>query len=306
MSAASAPTIMLKVVSYRDPELPRTLASAVHNAEFPEQLRFAVVNQVGPESEHTLDLLEGDDRLRSVRVPWTQARGLGWARNWTDRLYRGEDFTLQIDSHMRFAPGWDATLVQQWRALGDPRAVLSCYPGEYRHAGPGHVDLYEAAPHRIAFTHLDAEGVPHQDQGGTVPGFTPTVLVSGGFQFGPGEISERLPQLREVLRGDESVQAVRLFTHGYQVYVPPSVPLFHLYAKDKDPEATHHFHNDFADDDRLRPELVRLMLDSVRTVHAVLTGTHPDALGTERTLTDFLAAVPGLGEALAAHSLSAV
>lgn len=294
------PTILLKVVSYRDPELPRTLASAVHTADAPANLRFAVVNQVCAQTQGTLDLLEGDRRLRSVQVPWHHARGLGWARNWTDRLYDGEDFSLQIDSHMRFAPGWDTSLVEQWHAVGVPGAVLSCYPGEYRHAEAGTVELLEAVPHRIRLDRVDAEGVPHQNSGERVSGLEPTVLVSGGFQFGPGWICREVPQLPQVLRGDESVQAVRLFTHGHPVHVPRAIPLFHLYAKDKGRE-THHFHDDFAADAHLREALVGMMLNSVQTVHGIFTGHRPDLLGSQRSLAEFLGAVPGLAEGLARH-----
>ena len=45
-----------------------------------------------------------------------------------ERLYRGEDFTLQIDAHSVFVDRWDRLLVENWRTLGNEYAVLSTYP----------------------------------------------------------------------------------------------------------------------------------------------------------------------------------
>jgi len=53
------------------------------------------------------------------------------ARQLAQSLWDGEEFYLQLDAHMRFAPGWDAQLTT-WLAAAEhtsPKAVLSTYPG---------------------------------------------------------------------------------------------------------------------------------------------------------------------------------
>jgi len=41
------------------------------------------------------------------------------------------DFYLQIDSHSRFAHGWDEGLLAEWEACHNPRAILTTYPIGY-------------------------------------------------------------------------------------------------------------------------------------------------------------------------------
>jgi hypothetical protein len=53
----------------------------------------------------------------------------------TQRLYAGEEYTLQIDSHMRFTRHWDETLIRMLRQLVDecgiPKPILTAYPHGY-------------------------------------------------------------------------------------------------------------------------------------------------------------------------------
>lgn len=48
-------------------------------------------------------------------------------------LYQGEDFYLQLDSHMRFGLGWDQHLIDMVLNSSDPRAVFSHYPHDTPH-----------------------------------------------------------------------------------------------------------------------------------------------------------------------------
>ena len=46
-------------------------------------------------------------------------------------LVRGHRYLLQIDSHTRFAAGWDEALLSMLAACDSPRPVLSTYPLQY-------------------------------------------------------------------------------------------------------------------------------------------------------------------------------
>lgn len=127
------PTIFIEIAAYRDSELPKTLASCLKNAAYPDDLRFAIVNQAGPETEHLLDEYLGDPRFQIVTYDWRTARGVGQARRQTNELYKGEDFYLQIDSHMRFLPNWDERLLAEWHKTGDDKAIISSYPPAYKY-----------------------------------------------------------------------------------------------------------------------------------------------------------------------------
>ena len=45
--------------------------------------------------------------MRVVETDYKQSRGACWARHEAQKLYNGEDYVLQLDSHMRFVQGWD-------------------------------------------------------------------------------------------------------------------------------------------------------------------------------------------------------
>lgn len=70
-------------------------------------------------------------QVRMLRYPSTAAQGPAWARCQAQRLYRGEEYVLQIDSHSRFAPGWDTSLLRMLRACPSPKPVLTTYPPGY-------------------------------------------------------------------------------------------------------------------------------------------------------------------------------
>ena len=48
-----------------------------------------------------------------------ESRGACWARRQAQGVYGGEDFLLQIDSHMRAVENWDELLVKTWKECSD-------------------------------------------------------------------------------------------------------------------------------------------------------------------------------------------
>ena len=57
----------------------------------------------------------------------TFCSGPVFARHLTNRMYRGEYFALQIDSHTRFTSNWDEDIINQWTSIGNEMAVISTY-----------------------------------------------------------------------------------------------------------------------------------------------------------------------------------
>ena len=70
--------------------------------------------------------------MREVRLDYREATGPCKARALAQALWAGEAFVLQLDAHMRFAPGWDTALtawLQQAEAVRPgSKPVLSTYP----------------------------------------------------------------------------------------------------------------------------------------------------------------------------------
>ncbi len=95
--------IFVQIASYRDPELIPTIKSCLENAKYPENLVFGICRQFSHEDKFDdLTEYETDDRFRILNIPHQEALGVCWARNQVQQLYNEEEYTLQIDSHMRF------------------------------------------------------------------------------------------------------------------------------------------------------------------------------------------------------------
>src|SRR3954469_6275277 len=115
--------IFVSIAAYCDPVLPFTLERAVARARHPELLHFGIVDQalqgMAAAPHHG-----GGARVSQLRLDALQARGPCWARAIAMSLYDGEEWFLQLDSHMDFDADWDLRLVAQAQALGAPERGL--------------------------------------------------------------------------------------------------------------------------------------------------------------------------------------
>ena len=229
-------SIFISIASYCDPVLPFTVHRAVATASQPKRLHFGIVDQ----SPEVVPRMAGavPARLSLTRIAPVDARGPCWARSLAMSLYDGEDWFLQLDSHMDFDPGWDELLVQQARALGAPQAglVISSYPNAFVfQAGQvvrkpttngvlAHVvkpGTTFAAEHRI----LGFEAHPVETRQ-PLPGFH----LGAGCLFAPGRFVNEFPyDPWFYFHGEEHALALRLFTHGWDIFHMPGLPVHHLY-----------------------------------------------------------------------------
>src|SRR5262249_9151500 len=150
-------------------------------------------------------------------------------------------FTLQIDSHMRFELGWDETLIDMLKRCPSERAVLSTYMPRYtppnrKENPPGqiwrirvHMFGEEGTPQLL---HLTKTPVPvgEAERGGLHP--SPFCLA--GFMFTRSDTLAEVPFDPHIpFWGDEITLAARLWTHGYDIYQPDQVVLYHYWRRDE-------------------------------------------------------------------------
>jgi hypothetical protein len=228
--------IFVSIASYCDPVLPFTLARAVATATAPGRLHFGVVDQSPPGGQRLA--APGAARLSQVQVDARDARGPCWARAIAMSLFDGEEWFLQLDSHMDFDAGWDERLIAQAVALGAPQRalVLSTYPDGFA--------LVEGAPVRRPTTSGVLAQVVRTGTGfapdhpvltfqaqpvaSTQP--LPAFHVGAGCLFAPGRITHEVPYDPWLyFHGEEQAMALRLYTHGWDLFHMPGLPVHHLY-----------------------------------------------------------------------------
>jgi hypothetical protein len=232
-----AMSIFISIASYCDPVLGFTLARARATARWPEQLHFGIVDQSPPGSEPVHSELE-PSRLTYLRIDPVYARGPCWARALAMTLYEGEEWFLQLDSHMDFDEGWDAQLIAHAQALltGRRGIAISSYPNSFvfQEGRPVRRPATEKvlahvvkpgsgfSPEHVV---LSFEAHPaHVDE--PVPGFH----VGAGCLFAPGSFVEQLPyDPWFYFHGEEQGVAIRMFTHGWDIFHVPALPIYHLY-----------------------------------------------------------------------------
>jgi glycosyltransferase involved in cell wall biosynthesis len=231
--------IFIQIASYRDPELEKTIKSAIENAKKPNNLVFGIARQFHPEDGFdNLDEYRKDKRFRILDIPYLESKGACWARNQIQQLYKDEKYTLQIDSHMRFAPNWDEEMINMVKHLqkkGYKKPLLTGYVSSF---DPDNDPAGRAMePWRMVFDRFIPEGavffLPE-----TIPGWqnltepVTSRFYSAHYCFTLGEFSIEVQHDPEYyFHGEEISIAARAYTWGYDLFHPHKVLIWHEYTR---------------------------------------------------------------------------
>jgi hypothetical protein len=234
--------IFISIASYRDPELQWTIKSAIENANNPDNLYFGVVHQ-GVDSE--LFDIHSTKNMSLIKMHPKEAKGAGFARAKAMELYSGQEYFLQIDSHTRFAPGWDSICIDQLNRAknisGHSRILLSYFPAPYEPERNGGMFLIKNNPkikeyptrQKILLNkrkQWTAERFEFDSKLKEDPELSETVL--GGFMFSDGSIVNEVPYDPEIsFFGEEVCFAMRSWTRGWDIYSPSKNIVYHFYSR---------------------------------------------------------------------------
>jgi hypothetical protein len=233
------PTIFVQIASYRDPELEKTVRDMIENSKNPQNLRIGICRQYHEDDGFDkLDEWRGDDRFRILDVPCLESRGTCWARNKIQQEYRGEDYTLQIDSHMRFEKDWDISLIEMIESLqmsGVEKPLLTGYVSSFNPENDPEGRIRE--PWRMVFDRFIPEGavffLPE-----TIPGWrdldrpVTARFYSAHFCFTLGSFAREVQHNPEYyFHGEEISIAARAYTWGYDLFHPHRVVIWHEYTR---------------------------------------------------------------------------
>lgn len=251
---AKPETIFVNIASYRDPELLPTLRDMISRAMAPHLLHIAVcwqyadenaslftqagmnrVNTRASKEELTWHFRWQEAKITVIPVHYFRSQGACWARFIAEQYYAEETFSLQIDSHCRFIDHWDKHMVEMLDELRtqSPKPVLSTYPPAY---DPNIADeKKEQFLSRLIFREFSKEGLPMLS---STPLNAPSPVrgsyIAGGFIFGDGSFVRDVANDPNIFfAGEEIAMAARAFTHGYDVYTPHRILLWHYYGRQK-------------------------------------------------------------------------
>lgn len=231
--------IFVQIASYRDPQLKPTLKDMLKNAKNPERIIVGIAWQHNKEDNwDELDEYKDNPNFRILDIDYKESKGVCWARHAVQQLYKGEEYTLQIDSHMRFIENWDEELINMVKNLqkkGHKKPLLTSYVSSFdperdpegRTQSPWGMNFDRFIPEGAVFF-LPAE-IPNWRN---LKEPVPARFYSAHFCFTLGIFSEEVQHNPEYyFHGEEISIAVRAFTHGYDLFHPHKIICWHEYTR---------------------------------------------------------------------------
>ncbi len=232
--------IFVTIASYADPELPRTLRDCSEMAHCAERLTFGICWQQDPDNPLDMKEFRLDPRYRFIDRTVHESRGGPWARNLAQSLWRGEPYTLQVDSHMKFEPDWDSKLIEMLESLPAEKPIITMNAPLFHYDDQG--VLHRKFDMGVPTTRVSGWeessgwspwfdfGPPNQQQPGR------TRVVNGNFAFSRGQWCAEVPQDPDhYYWGEEFNITVRSFTWGYDLFLPSEVVAWHMLHVDGPP-----------------------------------------------------------------------
>jgi hypothetical protein len=232
--------IFIQIASYRDPELKNTVRDLINKAKYKNNLVIGICWQNNKQEDSWDNIVpffqnnypEYFHSIKIIDVNYKESKGACWARSFVQDLYDGEDFSLQIDSHSRFEKNWDESLIKMFQELQDDNGVLTTYPGTY---SPDHgyteydKKIYICNVYNMKNGLISARPKRYPQQYQNAP-----MRASGlaaGFIFARGHINNIKYDPDFYFTGEEASLALRLFTHGYNLYHPNQKLIYHYYTR---------------------------------------------------------------------------
>ena len=226
-------SIFVQIAAYRDPELLPTIRDCIAKAKHPENLTFGIHWQ--RDETESLGEFANDSRFKIIDTYWSKSKGLCWARSLIQKLWNGEEYTLQLDSHHRFLQNWDEELIEMMRLTGSSKPIITSYAGMYKPAGN---ILLNKEPYLMIASEFTSGGtilfrpyiIPNW-QNLTKP--IPARFVSGHFFFTLGRHCEEYKYDPNIyFAGDEISLSIRSYTLGYDLFHPHKTVIWHEYTRE--------------------------------------------------------------------------
>ena len=181
-------------------------------------------------------------QVRLLAINETESVGPAMARYFASKLWQGEAHFMQIDAHTWFADEWDAQLVAMLRRAPSDKPVLSTYPpAPVREAVPPGAgprmcaSEFSKSPVEASIVRLGASQrypTPGAAAGADAAPVPYAPFVAAGFFVAPARFLAEVPFdpfLPWVFMGEEISLSTRLWTHGWDIFAPPTNVVAHEY-----------------------------------------------------------------------------
>lgn len=233
--------IYVAIASYRDPFLISTVYDALIKADNNNRITIGCFIQAWPK-EHPITLPQTfDKRVKFEVIDPGIVFSVTECRSKAMQFLTSEhDYVLQIDSHTKFAQGWDTNLIKQIESL-PKKSILSAYAPSWTPAvvyGAEHLEsrigIWECVFDDYSKDTYNNFGdiTPALQQISTEENVYKGYYLCGHFIFAKSEFFlQYKPQKWIMFWGEELMNSLYAASAGWGVYIPNYVPVNHLYPQ---------------------------------------------------------------------------
>lgn len=283
-------TIFVSIPSYRDIDCKNTLQNLFSNAKYPELIYVGVFqqNDINNSEEQCSVDEKYQNNVRYKTVSYTEAKGPFYARAViNNHLYQGEKYYLMIDAHSIFLNNWDERMKNQLNYLrehGVSKPIISSYPHHLDFKKTREIDNQKRDVTTLICDITRAKGYPTEAIAQEKPSgnFYRGYLLGAGYIFTYGEFFREISldeTLEHIFGGEEIMLAVLAYTHGWDIYSPAYMNIFHYYNHQKPSWfSDNNKGNEFSDVEKKSYD----KLDSL-----INTDINQDCMGKSRNISDF-------------------
>ncbi len=292
------PTIYVSIASFRDPECQHTVCDLFIKASHPERIFVGICWQTDKEQDQDCFVHQPryPKNIRNIHYRVEESQGGCWARAEALSMWKGEDYILQIDAHMRFVPGWDCLLIDALERCPTEPALLSTMPPNYDPP-----ETLQPCGFGIPLANVKRLGTQDEMQPLHIAGHFRNIkhlnnepvlgaFFVGNFMFAPSEAVTQVPFDPHIyFRGQELVYSARLWTHGWDIYQPDRVIAYHYWNSISRPMLGNKPHYKDTSDVSLRARARVRHLLGLEETHdaAALIEIEKYSMGNERSLDDY-------------------
>tara|TARA_B100002019_G_C21177449_1_gene551880 strand:- start:64 stop:1104 length:1041 start_codon:yes stop_codon:yes gene_type:complete len=279
--------IFISIASYRDDECPKTIKSIFENAKNPKNI-FIGICQQNKKGDIDCLLNEYKDNIRIKRLEYTEAKGPTYARYICSTLCKNEEYFLQIDSHTDFVKDWDSIIIDLYHKCPSSKTVITHYP-------PSKTDKTNLLSY-MCKSSFNSEKIPTFESA-LIKDPKKNLLspyIAGGMLFVKSEFLKEVPydpHLPYLFQGEEILLSARLWTNGYDFYLPRKNICKHSYTRNDKPK----FWNDIKSYNKIQKKSllrVKYYLGWVKekdiTDKSILINKEKYGLGNKRSIEDYL------------------
>jgi len=232
--------IFVQIAAYREPDLISTIKDLLSKAKHPERITFGIVRQYSPLDNGFDDLSEfkNDSRFNIVSVPATESKGIGWARSQVQKLWRGEKYTLQLDSHHRAIKDWDEEFIRLFVLAPSEKPVIGSYGTPFVPNYNGEETInYTVDPCILNLKGFcNQGGLPFECHAPTQEQRKKELLrgyaFGGHFFFTLGIFCKEVPYDPIMYNyGEEITMSLRSFSLGYDFFCPTKSLIWHYFGR---------------------------------------------------------------------------